>query len=466
VGDGADMQKLAILNVVGLTADMLGPAMPTITEWAHRKSIAVIQPPLPAVTCTSQATFWTGAMPDQHGIVGNGWYFRDECDVRFWRQSNRLVDAPKIWELARQRDPAFTCANIFGWYNMYSSVDYSITPRPMYPADGRKLPDVYTEPPEIRAAVQRKLGTFPLFEFWGPRTSINSTRWIAESAKYVDERYRPTLTLVYLPHLDYNLQRLGPDDPAIATDLREIDEVCGDLIRYYERSDTEVILLSEYGIVPVNTPIHINRVLREHGLIRVREELGLEILDPGASAAFAIADHQIAHVYINDKSKADLVRRVVENIPGVDDVLDTAGKQRMRIDHSRSGELVAIAKSNAWFTYYYWIDDARAPDFARTVDIHRKPGYDPVELFVDPTIRAPFAKIGYTLLKRKLGFRDLLSVIPLDATLVKGSHGRVNTPDGKQPVFISSIKAPASNPIAADAICEILLRHLFSETYS
>jgi predicted AlkP superfamily pyrophosphatase or phosphodiesterase len=336
----------------------------------------------------------------------------------------------------------------------------------MYPADGRKLPDVYTEPPEIRAAVQRKLGTFPLFEFWGPRTSINSTRWIAESAKYVDERYRPTLTLVYLPHLDYNLQRLGPDDPAIATDLREIDEVCGDLIRYYERSDTEVILLSEYGIVPVNTPIHINRVLREHGLIRVREELGLEILDPGASAAFAIADHQIAHVYINDKSKADLVRRVVENIPGVDDVLDTAGKQRMRIDHSRSGELVAIAKSNAWFTYYYWIDDARAPDFARTVDIHRKPGYDPVELFVDPTIRAPFAKIGYTLLKRKLGFRDLLSVIPLDATLVKGSHGRVNTPDGKQPVFISSIKAPASNPIAADAICEILLRHLFSETYS
>jgi predicted AlkP superfamily pyrophosphatase or phosphodiesterase len=430
------MKKTAVLIVVGLTPEMLGRDMPALSNWAKGRRVSTITPPLPAVTCSSQATYYTGHLPTQHGIVGNGWYYRDDCEVHLWRQSNKLVQAPKIWDAARERDASFTCANLFGWYNMYSSVDYSITPRPMYPADGRKVPDVYTYPGDLRAAVQEKLGTFPLFEFWGPRASINSTKWIAESAKFVDERHAPTLSFVYLPHLDYNLQKLGPADPAIASDLKLVDDVCSDLIRFYEGRGTQVIVLSEYGIVPVNQPVHINRILRQHGLIQVRDEMGLEVFDPGASAAFAVADHQIAHVYVNDPSKFNLVRATLEQTAGIDLVLDGAGKQAHGIDHPRAGELVAVAKANAWFTYYYWLDDHVAPDFARTVDIHRKPGYDPVELFIDPALKMPMLKVGYKLMRRKAGFRDLLDIIPLDANLVKGSHGRTDNPAEQGPLFI------------------------------
>ena len=192
------------------------------------------------------------------------------------------------------------------------------------------FPTFTPNPPALRTEIQQKLGTFPLFEFWGPRASINSTRWIAESAKYVEERFHPTLTFVYLPHLDYNLQRLGPDDPAIAADLGAVDGIAGDLIDFYEARDVRVIVLSEYGIVPVNKPVHLNRALRDAGLLRVREEMGLELLDPGASAAFAVADHQVAHVYVNDPSKRDTVRQVLEQTPGVDAVLDESGKRAIR----------------------------------------------------------------------------------------------------------------------------------------
>jgi predicted AlkP superfamily pyrophosphatase or phosphodiesterase len=455
------MKKTAVLMVVGLTPDMLGPEMPALRDWSGKRRVSTIVPPLPAVTCTSQATFYTGQMPAKHGIVANGWYFRDDCEVHLWRQSNKLVQAPSIWDTARRLDPKFTCANLFGWFNMYSSVDYSITPRPMYPADGRKVPDIYTYPAELRELAQNTLGTFPLFEFWGPRASINSTKWIAESAKLVEERHKPTLTFVYLPHLDYNLQRLGPDMTAVAKDLNAVDEVCGDLIRYYEARNTQVVLLSEYGIVPVKRPVHINRVLRRLGLIQVRKELGLEVFDAGASAAFAVADHQVAHVYVNDLSKLSAVRTALEATEGIDFVLHAGEKRRYEIDHSRAGELVAVAKPDAWFTYYYWLDDDVAPDFARTVDIHRKPGYDPVELFVDPKITAPMLKIGYKLAKRRAGFRDLLDVISLDASLVKGSHGRIDNSHGSRPLFIGNA-SQAEMP--ADEVFGEILRHLGFES--
>jgi len=441
------MNRTVVLDVVGLTQEFLDARMRRLNEWAAKRNVSTITPVLPAVTCTTQATFYTGESPVRHGIVANGWYFRDDCEIHFWRQSNRLIQAPKLWDVARRHDPKFTFANLFGWFNMYSTADVSITPRPMYPADGRKLPDIYTEPPALRTEIQQKLGTFPLFEFWGPRASINSTRWIAESAKYVEERFRPTLTFVYLPHLDYNLQRLGPDAPAIATDLAAVDRIVGDLIDFYEARDAQVIVLSEYGIVRVNKAIHLNRALRKAGLLRVREELDLEILDPGASAAFAVADHQVAHVYVNDPSKRDKVQQILEQTAGVDAVLNGFEKERLGIDHPRAGEFVVIAQPEAWFTYYYWLEDRRAPDFARTVDIHRKPGYDPVELFVDPKIKLPMAKIASKLVARKLGFRNLFDIIPLDASLVKGSHGRTDNPASRSPLFIgngSSKKIPAT----------------------
>jgi predicted AlkP superfamily pyrophosphatase or phosphodiesterase len=425
--------------------------------------LVTIEPVLPAVTCSVQATYLTGVMPNEHGIVGNGWYFRDECEIKFWRQSNKLVQAPKVWEVARSLDSSFTCANLFWWYNMYSSVDFAVTPRPMYPADGRKIPDIYTQPPEMRSHLQGQLGQFPLFNFWGPNTSIKSSRWIAESAMWTEHQYSPTLTLVYLPHLDYCLQKFGPDLAKIKEDLEQIDRVCADLINFYQAHDTEVIILSEYGITAVDRPIHLNRIFRQNGLLAVREELGGEILDPGASIAFAVADHQIAHIYINDLDYSNEVRSLLEATPGIAQILDDSTKPVYHLQSDRSGELIAIAETNAWFTYYYWLDDRHAPDFARTVDIHRKPGYDPVELFINPQIKLPQVQVGLTLLKKQLGFRYLMKFIPLDAQLVKGSHGSVPTSISESPVLISRQPSlVAQKSIKAVDVQKIILQSLTS----
>jgi predicted AlkP superfamily pyrophosphatase or phosphodiesterase len=416
----------------------------------------------PAVTCTVQATFMTGALPRQHGIVANGWLFRDLMEVWLWRQSNRLVAGEKIWEEGRRRDPAFTTANLFWWYNMAASHDVGVTPRPIYRADGRKLPDCYTKPLELRDELTERLGPFPLFEFWGPATSIASSRWIADAARHVRRTRAPTLTLVYLPHLDYDLQRFGPNAPRIANSLREADAVAGELIADAARDGARVVVLSEYGITAVSTPVHINRALRETGLLRVRREGDGELLDPAQSDAFAVSDHQIAHVYVAQPGRIEDVRRLVAALPGVERVLDRAEQAALGIDHPRSGELVALARRDAWFTYYYWRDDRNAPDFARLVEIHRKPGYDPVELFLDPAIRFPRLAVGWRLAKRALGFASLMDVIPLDPTLVKGSHGRLTDDPRDGPVFVTSEpRLVPDGPVAATAVKDIVLRHVF-----
>ncbi|HYJ11557.1 MAG TPA: nucleotide pyrophosphatase/phosphodiesterase family protein, partial [Polyangiaceae bacterium] len=417
---------------------------------------------LPAVTCSVQSTFVTGKLPREHGIVGNGWYFRELSQVWLWRQSNQLVSGDKLWDEAKRRDPAFTSAKLFWWYNMYSSADISVTPRPMYTADGRKLPDVYTEPPELRDELSAALGMFPLFNFWGPRANISSTSWIAKSAEHVVEKSAPTLTLVYLPHLDYDLQRFGPNDPRIHKTLAELDGAIADLLELAKRQGLRVVVLSEYGITPVNDAVHVNRALREAGLLRVREELGLEQLDAGASRAFAVADHQLAHVYVKDAADLAVVRAVCEKLDGVEQVLDEQGKREAGMDHARSGELVLVSRAERWFSYYFWLDDARAPDYARTVDIHLKPGYDPVELFINPALAMAALTVGRKLIARKLGFRNLLDVIPLDATLVKGSHGRLTDKPEDGPVFMSSVpELLPADEVAATDVRALLLRHVF-----
>jgi predicted AlkP superfamily pyrophosphatase or phosphodiesterase len=456
------MHRTVALLVVGLSGDLLGDATPNLSALAKEGCARPLEPVLPAVTCSVQSTFTTGLPPRDHGAVGNGWYFRDLGEVWLWRQSNRLVAGEKIWETAARRDPAFTCANLFWWYNMYSTATYSVTPRPMYPADGRKLPDIYTEPPELRAELQGRLGTFPLFNFWGPTADITSSRWIADCAMHVYDTRRPTLTLVYLPHLDYNLQRLGPRHPDLRKDLAAIDALCGELIRHVRRDGTRVVVLSEYGITEVSGAVHPNRALREAGLIRVRTELGRELLDAGASEAFCVADHQVAHVYVRQRERIAEVKRLLEALPGVAAVLDDGGKRAHGLDHARSGELVALAARDRWFTYYYWLDDQVAPDFARTVDIHRKPGYDPVELFLDPALRAPKLKVGWTLLKKAAGFRYLMDVIPLDASLVRGSHGLAPATPEAGPVLISSEPGLVPNgTVRAADVKPLLLSHVF-----
>lgn len=438
------MHKTVVIDVVGLAPALIGEHTPRIKAFMDAGNMATIIPEVPAVTCSAQSTYVTGVRPNEHGIVGNGWYFRDECEIKFWRQSNKLVQAPKIWENARDIDPNFTTSKMFWWYNMYSTAEYTLTPRPMYPADGRKLPDVYSQPASLRDEMQAELGQFPLFEFWGPRTTINSSQWIADSSIKVDQKHDPNLTLIYLPHLDYGLQIHGPDLSKMANDLREVDTLVGQLIDYYQdrNPNTNIIILSEYGIVHVDTPIHLNRIFRENGLIAVREELGRELLDAGMSKAFAVADHQIAHVYVNDPDSMPLVRKLLEQTEGVATILDADGKRDYSLDHRRAGDLVVLSELNAWFTYYYWLDDNRAPDFARTVDIHRKPGYDPVELFIDPNLTNPMLHAGFRLAQKKLGFRYLMDLTPLDATLVKGSHGVPTAPEDGPLLISNSYELP------------------------
>lgn len=431
------MKKTVVINVVGLTKKLIGTHTPFINSFLESGSFQLIEPVVPAVTCTAQATYLTGKWPNEHGVVGNGWYFKDELEVKFWRQSNNLVTAPKLWDKLKNQNPQFTCANMFWWYNMYSNVDYSVTPRPNYLADGRKIPDVYSFPSDLRDILQNELGTFPLFHFWGPKTSIKSSKWIADASIQMDLQNDPTLTLVYLPHLDYNLQRYGQDFQKISKDLLEVDTVVKDLVAYYQRKGAAVVLLSEYGITNVERPIHLNRELRKKGYLEIRMERGLELLDAGASRAFAVADHQICHIYINDKNKKEAVKKLVENIPGVEKVLDANGLAEHHLDHDRAGDLIAIADDKSWFTYYFWLDDAKAPDYARMVDIHKKPGYDPVEMLTDPADKLVVPKILWKLLKKKLGFRTLMDVIPLKAELIKGSHGR--KPEAKEdwPILIT-----------------------------
>ena len=397
------MSQVCVINVVGLTPQLLRhaprlSAVGTAVPW---------QSPLPAVTATSQATMLTGLTPAQHGIVGNGWYFRDTQEIRFWQQANSLIQGEKLYE-------NYETAKMFWWFNQSSGAKYSVTPKPHYGCDGSKIFDIldFTE-----CDLTKKLGPFPFFSFWGPKAGLPSSKWIASATATVMREKKPQLTLAYLPHLDYDFQRKTPDNPRR---VAEVDRCAGTIIDAAEEIGAQVVVVSEYGLVPVSKPVHINRVLREAGLLHIRSGPFGETLIPGESEAFAVADHQVAHVYVRRSDRIAEVSKLLESVDGIDDVFRPGD---IELQHARSGELIALAKPDSWFTYYYWLDDANAPDFAPTVDIHRKPGYDPCELFITSK-----AKALTRVAQKKLGFRYKMDVIPLDATLVKGSHGLLNDP--------------------------------------
>jgi len=447
------MKKTVVIDVVGLSKSVIGEHTPFLKKYIAERNITTIEPVLPAVTTSVQSTYLTGKWPTETGIVGNGWFDRTDSEVKFWKQSNKLVNGEKIWDKAKKEDPNFTSANMFWWYNMYSTADFSVTPRPQYLADGRKMPDCYSQPAELRDVLQEKLGQFPLFQFWGPGANIKSTQWIADASMLNDDMNDPTFTVIYLPHLDYCLQKFGPDLSKIGTELGEIDKVVEQLVGFYQKKNSEIIILSEYGIAPVNNPIHLNRLLRNEGLIQIRVERGLELLDAAASKAFAVADHQIAHIYINDPSVTEKVKELLKFVSGIELILDREAQKNYHIDHERAGDLVVVAGENSWFTYYFWMDDALAPDYARCVDIHKKPGYDPVEMFMTSKARA-----GYKLLRKLSGFRYVMDVIPLDATLIKGSHGRTNIADDYKAVLITG--EAQNKTVQPTDVFDIMWKHL------
>jgi predicted AlkP superfamily pyrophosphatase or phosphodiesterase len=347
------------------------------------------------------------------------------------------------------------------WYAMGADVDWTVTPRPVYYADGRKEPDCYTYPPDLHDDLVGKLGTFPLFTYWGPSAGIASSAWICRAAEQIMADHRPDLTLVYVPHLDYDLQRFGPSSPEAAAAARAVDALLAPLLDAAAARGATVVALSEYGITEVSRPVDINRLLRAEGLLEVYTQDGMEYLDPWTSRAFAVADHQVAHVYVRDPGDLARVSRLCAELPGVDLVLDEAGKKAHGLDHARAGELVLVATPDSWFTYYYWLDDARAPDFARLVEIHRKPGYDPAELLFDPSgPGAAKVRAGAALLRKKTGMRYMMNVVGLDAgaRAIRGSHGRLPADPLDGPVLLCSDPALARDRFEAVEVKDLLLR--------
>lgn len=457
------MGRTAVINVVGLTQALISEEnTPFLTKWVKDKVFRHIKPSFPAVTTTAQMNYFTSRQPNEHGIVGNGWKFIDEGEVKLWRQSSGLVKAPKIWDILKDEIEGFTCANLFGWYNMYTNVDYAVTPRPQYAGDGAKYPDIYAQPQNLRDRLKKVLGEFPLFDFWGPNAGINSSKWISNATKKIELWYKPTLNLIYLPHLDYDFQRFGPNHHRSKIALQEIDKLLVELITFLENEGVNICLLSEYGIQPVSQPIHLNRLFRKQGWLDFRLERGGEYIEPGNCEVFALADHQIAHIYLRDKSKIEEVRQLVESDSGVFKVLDKEAQKEYGLDHDRSGDLVAIAHNNAWFTYYYWENDDMAPDFARCVDIHKKPGYDPVELFMNPDFKLPLWEVGKRLIQKKLGLRYLMDVIPLKAELVKGSHGSPFCNESYWPVWIGNKPISKNDPLKPQEIFELIKQEVLA----
>ena len=433
-------RPLLWLNVVGLTPRLLAQA-PRLRALGAAGVARPLGGVVPAVTTTAQATALTGLTPSGHGIVGNGWYLRDQGEVRFWMQSNRLIQGETVYAAARrrarERGVPFTSAKLFWWFNQGAPVDFSVTPKPWYGCDGSKVFGIHGDPPDLAPRLERELGPFPFFSFWGPRAGLPASTWIARATAHVLRTERPTFTMAYLPHLDYDLQRFGPQAPGTAERVREVDEAAGLVLDAAAATGTEVVVFSEYGLLPVRCVAHPNRVLRRAGLLAVRDGPFGETLDTFRSRAFAVCDHQIAHVIVRDAEDLPAVRRLLEDLPETGRVLDRDARVAMGLEHPRSGDLVLLAKPEAWFAYPYWLDDGRAPDFARTVDIHRKPGYDPLELFVDPALRVPALRVARRLLQKKLGLRMKMDVVPLEAGLVQGSHGVPSLDPDDGPVLVA-----------------------------
>jgi predicted AlkP superfamily pyrophosphatase or phosphodiesterase len=443
-----EIVPLIVVNAVGLTSRLL-PHAPRMQALAHRGWVRPVREVLPAVTCTAQATLLTGQSPAGHGIVANGWLYLDTMEVRFWQQSNRLMQAEPLYVTARRRaqeqGKVFTCAKLFWWFNQGAMIDFSVTPKPHYGADGNKVFGITGRPAGMTAELERKLGPFPFQTFWGPMAGRGCTEWIARCAAVVLAEHRPSLTLVYLPHLDYDPQRFGPGGCDVRRLVRELDDAFAIIADAAQATGTRVWVGSEYGHVDVKRPVYLNRVLREKGLLLVRDGPFGEQLDTFESRAFAVCDHQLAHVYLHNFVDAARVCEALAGEPGVARVLCGETRRELNLDHPRSGDLIAVAEPDAWFAYPFWLDARRAPDYARTVDIHRKPGFDPCELFFDPQRWWPKGRAMRRLIEKKLGFRTLFDVIPLDASLVRGSHGLAARNPLDRPLLIGDGPAPGDD---------------------
>ena len=405
--------------------------------------IAEFAPSFPCVTCPVQANMTTGRLPDVHSVVANGFYWRDRREVEMWTSPNECIDRPQIWDLLSHHEDTLTTAVWFPMHAQGCEADYVCTPAPIHNPDGTESLWCYTRPLELYGQLREVLGDFPLQHFWGPAANIKSTEWIAASAAFAARQWQPKFFYIYLPHLDFAAQRSGPESVAADAAIDELDTIIGKLENdFNEAYDEELLWLAvgEYVINRVNHVVYPNRVLREAGLLAVREQEDGEHLDFAASRAFALADHQFSHIYISDGSDETAVEvaKLFQGRPGIAEALVGAQRSRYALDHPRSGEVILISTPDSWQAYYWWLAADRAPRFARTVDIHRKPGYDPVELFFDPAGKS----------------------IPLDASLVKGSHGAPAAERSRRSVILASEPVMFPGPPVADTdVFGIVMKH-------
>ncbi len=409
---------VVLLSLPGLrNADLAH--MPRLSQLAAGGSSVPLAASFPAVTCPVQATLTTGVTPQEHGVIANGFFWREKNDVEMWTAWNEAIEVPQIWDKLHAHDASITSAVWFPLLSKGCGADFICTPAPIHNPDGSESLWCYTKPTEMYGELRNTLGHFPLMNFWGPLSNIKSTAWIADSAIHAAQKHQPQFSYLYLPHLDYAAQKFGPESEQATTALIEVDEIIGRLIDGYAAAgmgDILWLVASEYVITPVEGVCYPNRILREAGLLALQEEEGLEYLEPGNSKAWAMVDHQLAHVFVADKNDIEATANLFRNHPDIEEVLVGEELAKYQMNHPRSGEILLISKPEKWFAYYWWIDDSKAPSFARTVDIHRKPGYDPVEMFINMPEKET----------------------PLDATLVKGSHGYPAETPERRGVLISS----------------------------
>lgn len=456
-------EPLVIINAVGLTTRLL-PHAPRLAALAAQSWSTPFREVIPAVTCTAQATLLTGRLPDQHGIVANGWLFRDTNEVRFWQQSNQLIQCEPLYATAKRRAAAvgrdISIAKLFWWYNQGAAADWSVTPKPHYGIDGRKAFDIATTPPELHESLTQQLGPFPFPSFWGPLAGLRSSQWIAAAAAVVMLDHRPDLSLVYVPHLDYEPQRRGPAGCDMPRLVQELDGAIAPLLDAARALGARIWVVSEYGHANVNTPIYLNRVLRQAGLLSVRPGPFGDQLDLYASRAFAVCDHQLAHVYVRNTADLHRTKELVANQAGVAQALAPDEQEQIHLRHPRSGEVIALARPDAWFAYPFWLDDRHAPDYARCVAIHHKPGFDPCELLFDPRLRLPKLRIARKLALGSLGWRIKMDVVPLNAALVGGSHGLPAQHDLDRPLWIGDGPRPGLSPVPITSFRDAVLEAL------
>ena len=454
---------LILINAVGLTPRLLEHA-PRLKALAAAGWAMPVRDVVPSVTMSAQATILTGAHVDRHGIVGNGWLFRNTNEVRFWQQSNSLLQVEPLYATARKRAAdrkrKFKCAKLFWWFNQGADVDISVTPKPHYGVDGNKVFGISGNPEFFATTLEDRLGKFPFHTFWGPKAGLPCTQWIARAAAETVTVELPDLTLVYLPHLDYDPQRFGPSGCDMPKLVRQLDDACAPLLDAAKNAGADVWVVSEYGHCDVGTPVYLNRALRDADYVSVRHGPFGEQLETFQSRAFAVVDHQLAHVYVRRPQDVKPVRELIEGLSGVARVFEGEERADIHLNHTRAGDLVVLAQRDTWFAYPFWQDDHRAPDYARAVAIHHKPGYDPAELFFDPKLAFPMARMARKLIQKKLGFRTIFDVVPLDASIVRGSHGLLADDPQDGPLLIANGPEPRGNLLPMTAIRDLLLERM------